>query len=328
MATYDAELAETEVSSEGEHVLREALRTGVPIAAVLGQTVGWNDGRADPVLASALKKASRPGDDWKALLSRDPLPRAFYEWLGDRFLNGAPSPKRLSAADADFSAIYTSSIDPGLLNLFATEGRQPEPVLLGDPPPPVRRSRRRVPVYYLFGRAGAGLVDFTPPSTTHGLSQRRLRHASAMLRTLNETVTPLGLIVIDGYDPARDWLRGEDLLALLGSAPIGGVLWCGPNPEFSGEDADVYQTLVDQGVIIRDQRPLGRLLAILRASGDENWSERWDTPPLRERSNCSPWAIWRWKDDSARATCSYNKGKSISCSVVCIQSFVAGYRRR
>ena len=228
----------------------------------------------------ALGKAPRSGNDWKVLLTREPLPQGFYEWLGERFLSRPPSPELLSIADAPFSAVYTSSIDPGLLNLFSTEGRQPEAILIGDPPPPILRSRRRIPVYHLFGRASAGILDFVPPGTTQSLSQRRLRHASAMLKTLNETATPLGLIVVDGYDPSRDWLRAEDLLAVLGDAPTCGVLWCGKEPDFSADDAETYKSLISEGVIVRDERSLARLLATLRASGEDLGQERWDEPGI------------------------------------------------
>ena len=90
----------------------------------------------------------------------------------------------------------------------------------------------------------------------------------------------LGLIVVDSYDPAHDWLRAEDLLAVLGSAPIGGVLWCGKEPEFSGDDAETYNSLVADGVIVRDVRSLARLLATLRTSDDDLGRERWDEPGI------------------------------------------------
>jgi hypothetical protein len=240
---------------------------------------GWSGDHRDPVLPLALKKASKVGSDWKALLSRDSLSQSFYEWLGERFMNRAPPQELLSIADAAFSAVYTSSIDPSLVNLFTTKGRQPEAVLVGDPLPPVLRSRRRLPIYYLFGRAGAGISDFVPPFTYQALSQRRLRHASAMLRTMNETATPLGLIVIDGYNPACDWLRSEDLLAVLGTAPSGGVLWCGEDPDLSDEDEETYLALIEQGVIVRDQRSLPRILALLRLVGEES-QDRWDEPGI------------------------------------------------
>lgn len=280
MTTLTPDLAKIAGSADGEAILGEALRIGVPVAAVLGQLAGWSEHHADPVLQLALGKAPRSGNDWKVLLTREPLPQGFYEWLGERFLSRPPSPELLSIADAPFSAVYTSSIDPGLLNLFSTEGRQPEAILIGDPPPPILRSRRRIPVYHLFGRASAGILDFVPPGTTQSLSQRRLRHASAMLKTLNETATPLGLIVVDGYDPSRDWLRAEDLLAVLGDAPTCGVLWCGKEPDFSADDAETYKSLISEGVIVRDERSLARLLATLRASGEDLGQERWDEPGI------------------------------------------------
>jgi hypothetical protein len=272
--------AQTTATAKGELLLGRARRTEVPVAAFLGQTTGWS-ARYDPVLRLALEKVAKSGDGWKSLLSREPLPEGFYEWLGERFLNRPPSRELLSIADAPFSAVYTSSIDSGILNLFSTEGRQPEAVLIGDPPPPILRSRRRLPIYYLFGRAGAGISDFVPPSSNQTLLQRRLRHTSAMLKTLNETATPLGLILIDGYDPSKDWLRAEDLLAVIGSAPVDGVLWCGKEPSFSAdEDAETYLGLIDQGVIARDERSVAELLAILRAGAEDDWRPRWDEPGI------------------------------------------------
>src|SRR5262249_36258544 len=84
--------------ADGELLLRGALHSGVPIVAVLGQASGWSDGHGDPVLRLAFNKASRKGDDWKSLLSREPLSQGFYEWLGERFLNRAPSRELLSTA--------------------------------------------------------------------------------------------------------------------------------------------------------------------------------------------------------------------------------------
>lgn len=279
MSDFTPASPEASALSNGELMLNAALRSGAPVVAYLGQSAGWGANCSDPVLSLALKKVSRSGDNWRDLLSREALPGDFFEWLGERFLNRAPPQEILTIADTPFSAIYTSSIDPGLINLFSTQGRQPEPVLIGDPTPPVLRSRRRVPVYYLFGRAGAGPGDFTPPSTNQALSQRRLRHASAMLKTINEAATPLGLIVVDGYGPAQDWLKGEDLLAVLGTAPKGGVLWCGAEPEFLDDDAENFDALKDQGVIVRDRRSLGQILALLRTTGEE-WQPGWDEPGI------------------------------------------------
>lgn len=195
-----------QLSSEGELVLRKALHTEVPVIAVLGQASGWSTNHPDPTLAAALAKVSKDGGDWKSLLSMDPLPESFCEWLGERFLRRAPSPEMLATADAPLSAVYTSSVDPGLLNLFTTSGREPIPVLVGDPPPQISRSRRRPPVYYLFGRAGAGLGDLLLPLTNQALSQHRLRHASAMLRTLARAFGRARAVELSGWLPCAAFL--------------------------------------------------------------------------------------------------------------------------
>jgi hypothetical protein len=76
------ELAANPPSTEGELILRKALRAAVPIAAVLGQMTGWSAGHHDPALSLALKKASKSGSDWKSVLSREPPPEGFYERRG------------------------------------------------------------------------------------------------------------------------------------------------------------------------------------------------------------------------------------------------------
>lgn len=263
-----------------ESSLSRALISGVPIVAILGQSSGWSAEQPDPVLEMALKRAGREAAFWKGLLSREQLPTAFYEWLAERFSRRAPSDESLAIADTPVSAIFTSSIDPGVINLFTTNGREPEPVLTGDSAPRVVRSKRRPPVFYLFGRAGGGSPDFQPPQTLQSLAQRRLRHAAAMLRAVNEAATAVGLIVINGYRPEDDWLRAEDLLAVLGTSAKGSVLWCGPEPELIDDDRETYLGLLADGVVLRDSRSFGQLMASLRAEGVEGTSPHWDDPEI------------------------------------------------
>ena len=273
-------LRDIEARSPGEALLSDAITSGVPIVALLGQTAGWVGGQADPIVSLALGKAGRHGDSWKALLLREPLPGTYYEWLAERFARRAPSENLLSLAEMPLSAVYTSAIDPGIVNLLTTSGREPEAILVGDPVPPIARSRRRPPVYYLFGRAGAGASEFQPPIGVQSLGQRRLRHSSAMLRSLNEAATAVGLIVVDGYQPESDWLKPEDLLAVMGGSAKGGVLWCGSEPVFSDDDQEIYDGLLASGVILRDCRSLGELSALLRVEGYPSASQNWDDPEL------------------------------------------------
>lgn len=261
----------------GEELLLQFVKAGRPVVAVLGQSVGYSVSNPDPVLSKAFDKAEKSGVAWSELLGREPLPENFFTWLGERFVRRTPSSSLVLTSEFRFSAVFTSSIDPGIGNIFASGGREPELVLLGTPLPRVLRSVRRPPIYYLFGRASAGVAEMQPPMTIRGLATRRTRHTSAMLRNLDETSTILGLIVIDGYNPEKDWLRPEEVLTGLCSAPVSGVLWCGEEPKFTGEDFALYEELRDNGIIIRDERDFSQLSVHVKndsaLSGLESWSE-------------------------------------------------------
>jgi hypothetical protein len=262
----------------GVAMLRRLLSNQTPIVAILGQKTGW-DHSSDPVLEAALRRLGKEGNAWSAIVDAQPLPTNFFEWLQERFERRVPSPSLETVLEIPFSAIFTSSIDPGIGNIVASDGREPELVLLGTSPNQISRSFRRPPIYYLFGRAGAGTAEMQPPNSARALVARRVRHANAMIRNIDETATLLGHIVIDGYDPQTDWLRAEDLLAVLSSSPRGGVLWCGDEPTFSSDDKDVYTDLCESGVVIRDSRPLSHIFDLAK-TGEVLANEIWNEPDI------------------------------------------------
>jgi len=278
-------LAQSSSTRDSATLLREAIRNQTPLVALLGQKAGWGQ-VDDPVLAQAFKHTNRSGTTWRDLLNREATPEHFYEWLAGRFERRIPPAALEVIASAPFSAIFTSSIDPGIANLFATGGREPDPILLGTPQPRVIRSFRRPPVYYLFGRAGSTMAETLPPTTVQSLTQRRIRHATSMLQNLDETATPLGLILVEGYQPKYDWLRAEELLAVLSSAPKGGVIWFGESPEFLNEDDEIsYQGLIEAGIIIPESRSLAEMLVGEQALIQEHDVGGWGDPELITLSN-------------------------------------------
>jgi hypothetical protein len=101
-----------------------------------------------------------------------------------------------------------------------------------------------------------------------------------MLRSLNEAATAVGLIVVDGYQPGMDWLKPDDLLAILGGSAKGGVLWCGLEPSFSEDDQETYDNLCADEVILRDRRSLGELSARLRTEGCPPVTQHWNDPEI------------------------------------------------
>lgn len=269
------------IASAGQDLLRQRWSEGAPLVGIWGQQAGWSTDAPDPVLTRALDHAGRlQGHSWKELLTNDPLHGEFYDWLADRFRNRPASQLVVAAAAAPWGAIFSSSIDNGLANCLAGEGREPEVVLQADPPPRVLRNTRRPVFYHLFGQPGRQSDALKPPISRQALAKRRMSQASAMLRRVFETATLLGLVVIDGYDPKGDWLRAEELLAAIADAPTDGVLWCGAEPSLNEDDQVVYDDLVQRGVIARDERPLGMLINELVQSLAVPDLSHWDDPEV------------------------------------------------
>ncbi|WP_131199466.1 ATP-binding protein [Phytopseudomonas dryadis] len=266
---------------EAHSVLVQAFLNKVPVVAVLGQSCGWSSQKMDPVFIQILKNLSKSGDGWSDILDRDLLDEHFYSWVAERFLRRSPSNLMLGIADAQLSAIYTSSVDPTLANMFATGGREPEPILVGTPPPTEIRSLRKPPIFYLFGRAGGGAAELDPPRNRQQLSLRRNKHASPMLLNLSESATTIGLIVIDGYHPKSDWLRAEDLLSTFANSPKGGVIWYGEEPEFKeDDDKDYYNELIESGVILRDSRSFSEVYTAAKTRGEIPDAQEWNEPEI------------------------------------------------
>ncbi|WP_147393122.1 hypothetical protein [Paracoccus siganidrum] len=269
-----SETGNTEMSA-AQTVLQNAIIADVPIVAILGQSVGQSHGETDRVCMAALERRRISGSSWNDIFTQGPVDKEFYDWLNERFERQSPSSETTSIADAHFSAVFTSSIDPVLKNLFGTDGRQPDPVFSGDPPPPVSRSKLNPRIFYLFGATGTG--QFEPPVSRLALKARRAQHATPMLNTLFDVATPLGVVVVTGLRAGKDWLDPSDILGQLSQAPTNSVLWFGSDPGFEGDDAEIFAELIEAGIILRDERSLGAVIAeaavVRHAARLQTWNE-------------------------------------------------------
>lgn len=252
-------------------MLISAIEEQRPIVLVLGQDA-WSESEkiGDPVLNAALIKLGR--DDkvhhrkWSALLDSTPIPAEFYEWLSERFKRYVHSPSLEVLSELPWSAIFTSSLDPTLVESFQGQGREPQVVLTASETPPAVRSRARPPIYYMFSRAGEHDPQALPPSTRLELNNRRIGHAVPILNRVLETATTLGVVIVDGFVSGRDWFRIEDLLGIIGNVAPGQILWFGGRPRYLDDEiSDQFDEAIASGSIqIEDQR-LGSLIAELRA---------------------------------------------------------------
>ncbi len=241
--------------------LVEVLRTERPAILFLGQDYVRIDQGVDPVLRAFIERRTTHSvvtPSWRDAFQEKPISDQEYEWLSERFDRSVQSERMERVFDLAWSAVFTSSIDQKIAQRLETRGRVPEPVLAKDHFARASRSRARPAVHFLFGRASDSSVDVRPPRSVLELKRRYATHTSAILNRLADTATPLGVVVIDGFDGASDWLELDQLLAPISNVPGPKVLWFGGG----GHEAEsVFLSQMEQdGLLIRDSRSLAQAL--------------------------------------------------------------------
>ena len=212
---------------EARNLLITALEEKRPLVLVLGQDAWRENGLEDPVLARALEHLQRresAQQGWLELFGGGPLTPSFYEWISKRFSRRVPPDWLTVLGEMPWSAIFTSSLDPNVKELF-TKHQRPELVLTNAEMPPAIRSRIRPPIYHLFGHAASPDQKARPPLDRNQLNTRRVTDALPLFNRILDTTTKLGLVLIDGLVTERDWLQIEDVLGAIGNSSVHQVLW-------------------------------------------------------------------------------------------------------
>lgn len=254
-------------SMAAHDILAYALREQHPCVLWLGQSAWAVPGVPDPVLALFLTRLlghpPRPDASWRDVF-RHELSAADYEWLTERFERNVVAEDISQILEIPWSAVFTSSIDPQLMRRLQSHGRQPEALTTPDHVPAAPRSVTCPPVYFLFGRASDGSeAQRSPPRRAVELA-RRVNVAVAQLERLADTVTAMGVLVIEGFVPGRDWLPVERLFGAIPTGTSLRVLWCGmPGPV----DDPLIQALVDDGTLILEPRRFCEVVAEMTATG-------------------------------------------------------------
>ena len=251
-------------------LLVSAVQEGRPIVLLLGQGAHSETDSDDQVLTAALTKLGRdrsPEGGWTALLDEDRVEPPFYDWLAERFRRRVAPPSLSTIAEIPWSALFTSTLDPMVATLVEGGNRVPELILAANETPRAVRSVSRPPVYCLFGRAGSLDASTRPPTNRMELNARRIGHAIPMLGTVLDTATTIGIVVVDGVVPGRDWLRTDDVLGAFGHAARNQVLWFGDGPEPGTSESLEFEAAVKQRRIVVDPTRLGSVLSELLTIG-------------------------------------------------------------
>jgi len=245
--------------------LRQYLLDEKPVVLFLGQAFSAEDSSGNRFLEAALQKFGVEGTSsgWRGLFAGRALGSDDYDWLAERFDRQVYGDGIQAMLDVAWSSVFTTSIDPQLKFGLETRGRIPESVLARDHFARVPRSRARPAIHYLFGVAGQHDTNYRPAFSRAELKRRLAVHANQFINRISETVTPLGLLVIDGLIPNEDWLEVDDLLAPISEESGLRIHWYGLKEK---PDSDFFEDLVSKGIVHFDATPLCDVVAFLHAS--------------------------------------------------------------
>ena len=249
-------------------LLRSIVEEKRPMVLLLGQDAWVESKHGDMLLTSALDKlgkAGEPRSGWLSMLADEPLPPDHYEWLAERFERRVQPSSVEILCELPWGAVFTSSVDPTLTELFSRRGRTVEPILTESQHPRAARSTVRPPLYYLFSRAGERDPNAQPPVDRVDLNARRTRDAIPLLNRMLDTATSLGTIIVDGLWKGNGWLRFEDVLGALSGAASGQILWFGGRPNLDGDERATFARMERKGQILIHPMRLGTTIAELRA---------------------------------------------------------------
>lgn len=124
---------------------------------------------------------------------------------------------------------------------------------------------KQLPLFCLFGAAGRPEL---PPSGPADMPIRR-RTALRILDTLPETLTPSGVLLVEGWSPTSDWLRPRDFAGVLQGMLPGQVVLFGMGPEDQQvlQDDDDFNLLIEQNTIQMEPLTLQECIAQLMRDG-------------------------------------------------------------
>lgn len=210
--------------------LFDHLSSDRPAFLFLGQDYLKLENGIDPFLTSVVSKYMSPSEGASTIVSYNDLVHncKFGDEVSARSWISETS-RRLVApqwleivAKIPWSGVYSSAIDTQLMRAFRTEWRDVQPIFSKKFAPQDSRSRRNLHLTYLFGCVERDEEDERAPLNQMDLI-RRSAECTILLSRLSEQVTPLGLLLIDGYRPSSDWLGSKEMATVLLSLESGQV---------------------------------------------------------------------------------------------------------
>ncbi|MBK9155719.1 MAG: hypothetical protein IPM25_16180 [Chloracidobacterium sp.] len=190
-----------------------------PAVLFLGQHHLSLERGSDPLLEEVLRKFGPSMNGRKSayddlfLLGQD-SGENHLDWLRERCRRMLPSTWLEIIGRFPWSSVVTSAVDTLVDRALEVEWREIHPIFEDKINPFDPRNRRRLHLTHLFGSLGRIEPAERPPLSKLELIKKR-PNAISLLGRLPEVVSPLGTLVVEGYEPKGDWLGIEDFYAVL-----------------------------------------------------------------------------------------------------------------
>ncbi len=177
-------------------------------------------------------------------------------WVQDR-CKRVTTPWLVPVGDYAWNGVWSSALDTIWTTALARPFRDLNKIYSEQIIPQDLRNRTKLNCTHLFGTVASIDPKEIPPLTKFKLPGRR-QVAVSLLRRLPEALTPLGTLTIDGYDANTDWLRPEDLFAVLSTLGVGQVHYFS-NASFPLQD-ELLLSLVENGIVVLHEHGLHQVL--------------------------------------------------------------------
>lgn len=251
-----------DIDIEINNLLIDAINTDLPVILFLGQNFINNVEGKDSVLQLLEKRLNvERSITWSNIAQDINITEEDLKWINERFSRQVLSESIVENFKFPWSAVFTTSIDSRISKYLETHGRHPETLIVRDTNPKKVRSKYSPPIYYLFSKSNEFAEKFHIPFNKQELHKRKKQHTENMLSKLSDTVTSLGLLVIEGFN-SNDWLDIDDFLASIPEESAFKILWCGLKEK---PESVFFDDFVKKGFILFDSRPLHKILNDLRA---------------------------------------------------------------
>ena len=241
--------------------LIEKLKNGL-VFLFLGQGYLSLETGSDPLLKDTLQKYSTDTNDnsegyhsiFKSNLQENK--EGTLGWMNNR-CDRLSAPEWLKTISKfPWNGVYTTAIDTLWYKTFRTDWRTLTPIYDKKYNPPDIRSRTRLHGTFLFGSIG-GDNENRPPFTKREWLKRKLESSPILVR-LREIVTPLGVLIVEGYATNNDWLPFDEFVPVIDSLNNGQVHFFSVSDSYY-ENED-FKQLVDSGKIIAYSESLASFL--------------------------------------------------------------------